>query len=132
MFGWPHYIDGRFGLVSRIDLAHHRPCPSSKMALFQPRPYSPYVTSPVPAWVDLPRRARLGMILQCPRCRSIRTWTREALPDGPGHCSCGARGPWKALPAMPEPGHVIVLSSKGRQELHGPHFREDPEAWVPE
>ncbi len=71
-------------------------------------------------------------ILQCPRCRAIREWDRVEHPEGPGHCHCGAWAPWrvlKARPPQPGPGHVIVITDKGWQPLHGPGYREDPDAW---
>lgn len=74
------------------------------------------------------------IILQCPRCRKVIHWDRGEKPEGPGSCTCGAWAPWKALKEEPDSnsGYVIVISDKGRQELHGPHFQEDPNGWLSE
>lgn len=68
-------------------------------------------------------------ILQCPRCSSIKDWDNENA--GPGHCECGAYAYWKVLKERPnyKKGFVIVHSHLGKQELHGPDFQEDPNAW---
>ena len=69
------------------------------------------------------------VILQCPRCLAIRVWDRERI-KAPGDCSkCHTVRPWNVLNTMPARGHVIVYSSQGSQELHGPHWQENPNAW---
>jgi len=72
------------------------------------------------------------MILQCPRCGTVRTWSKRTERKGPGACLCGAHAPWKVLKEMSKPGHVIVKSHLGEQELHGPDFRVDPNGWKTE
>ena len=71
------------------------------------------------------------MILQCPRCHKIKIWDRDLEKDGPGFCICNAYAPWNVLKKMPETnkGHVIVMSDLGWQELHGPFYKENPDAW---
>jgi len=75
------------------------------------------------------------MELKCPRCKNRKIWDRKKQPEGPGTCPCGAWANWIANP-KPEPlfdkGYVIVHSYKGKQELHGPHWREDPDKWIKE
>ena len=69
------------------------------------------------------------MILQCPRCLNIRKWERSPGSIAPGKCICGSFQPWRVLKTMPPKGHVIVYSSAGWQELHGPHWIENPNGW---
>lgn len=72
------------------------------------------------------------MILQCPFCRRVRMWERASEEDGPGKCACGRNRSWNVLPKIPAPqapGFVRVYSDKGSQELHGPNWQENPNAW---
>jgi hypothetical protein len=79
--------------------------------------------------------------LQCSFCLYTREWDRASLPEGIGHCGCrkgrflesvGATQMYRALSEMPSPakrGGVFVISSQGTQELHGPHYQENPHKW---
>jgi hypothetical protein len=82
------------------------------------------------------------MILQCPRCLRVLEWERARKPEGPGECSCGSRL-WDVCTGEPRThvrvyvkpprsrGYVIVMSSKGLQELRAPNWQENPNGWVP-
>lgn len=74
--------------------------------------------------------------LQCVRCRSYLAWYKDDGP--PGQCYKCGRGKgfrqdseYRVLKEKPEsvPGHVIVISDKGWQKLHGPGYRENPDKW---
>jgi hypothetical protein len=71
------------------------------------------------------------VILQCPHCGRVKYWLRE-FDEKPGYCKCKSRQYWKVLKEEPkyQKGHVIVYSDKGKQQLHGPHFQEHPDAWI--
>ena len=71
------------------------------------------------------------MILRCPCCRKIKEWERSPNSPGPGQCPCKAWAPWHVLKEMPDitKGHVIVMGSKGWQQLRGPNWGADPNAW---
>jgi hypothetical protein len=71
------------------------------------------------------------MILECPRCRIIINWDRDAKPEGPGDCKCGAYAPYNVLKKMPDrsKGFVRIISSKGTQKLKGPNYTVDEKAW---
>jgi len=71
-------------------------------------------------------------LLECPRCLLTIDWYRETTP-APGHCpKCHTNRFWNVVTQRRAPGFVRVMSHLGTQELKGPHFIEDPKAWVPE
>lgn len=78
------------------------------------------------------------IILQCTHCLHARDWNRSTRPEGLGYCFCRTGRflqdikvdqTFRVLKEHPKPGHVIVISHLGWQQLHGPHWREKPHAW---
>lgn len=69
-------------------------------------------------------------LLECPNCLHPRDWRRESEPS-PGFCPmCRSKRPWNVVKERSPPGYVRVMSIHGSQELKGPYWQEDPNAWV--
>lgn len=65
------------------------------------------------------------MILECANCtRDIEGDFNEDNP--PGRCSCRRFRYWKVVKTkrVRSPGFVRVLTDKGWQDLHPPHYRK--------
>ena len=72
------------------------------------------------------------ILLECPNCLSAKDWYRATEP-APGSCpKCKSKRPWNVVKSrrVRPKGFVRVYSYKGGQELTGPDFQEDPNAWV--
>jgi len=72
----------------------------------------------------------MNILLECPRCLNVRVWNRSRDTE-PGYCFCKTHQHWRVIKERPPRGHVIVMSSKGKQELFGPSWQEHPGRWVP-
>jgi hypothetical protein len=80
-------------------------------------------------WSSVPNQSE-PTLLECPRCLNTIGWYRDVTP-APGTCTkCHSRQYWNVVKQRRAPGYVRVMSHLGSQVLKGPHFQEDPKAWV--
>lgn len=80
------------------------------------------------------------IILECTFCLRNYNWNRTEHPEGYGYCFCrkarflesiGKDQQFRVRKDRRAPGHVIVMTYKGWQELSGPGYQEKQDRWKP-